>query len=123
MLSTQAFTQSSQLQAQGDVDRLPSNARLIRMPAICFWGMLGTLFESGALSQDLLRSFTYITVASSFMRGPFLPVALQVKPALKSLCGPWKVLTGLETTHRSFLFHAGPLPACGSAGEAMPGLE
>ena len=65
-------------QAQKDVSRLPGNARLIRMPAICFWGMLGTLLESGAISQSLLQSFTHIVVASSFVRGPFLPVQLQV---------------------------------------------
>ena len=65
-------------QSQADVDMLPSNAKLTRMPAICYWGMLGTLLTSGAIPEATMRSFAYIVVASSFARGPFQPVALQV---------------------------------------------
>ena len=96
------------LQAQQVVARLPSNARLIRMPAICFWGMLGTLLESGAISQALLQSFTNIVVASSFVRGPFLPVPLQASTGCPHI--PPKPCLSLEGLALSM---AGPDLACG----------
>ena len=60
------------------MELLPSNAKLTRMPAICFWGMLGTLLTSGAIPEPQLKAFAHIVVVSSFVRGPFQPVALQV---------------------------------------------
>ena len=72
-------------QAQADMDALPSNAKLTRMPAICYWGMLGTLLTSGAIPEATLMGFAHIVVASSFARGPFQPVSLQVPNVLSAL--------------------------------------